>query len=70
MRFSIVKTLKIDAPMELRDALLCMFVRWISENAAPCINSREREGMCRGCYDLSCGAGLTEKVTGDRGGWG
>ena len=56
--------------MELRDALLCMFVRWISENAAPCMNSREREGMCRGCYDLSCGVGLTEKVTGDRGEWG
>lgn len=33
------------------------------------INSREREGMCRGCYDC-CGAGLTEKVTGDRGGVG
>ena len=45
-----------------------MFVRWISENAAPCINSRGREGMCGGCYDLSCGAGLTEKLAGDRGG--
>ena len=53
-----------------RLALLSVFVRQISENAAPCINSRGREGMCSGRYDVSCGAGLTEEVTGDRGGWG